>query len=494
MRTFTFPKLNNAGFNSKIHSDSIKNSERWIGYFLGPALVATLYAAVGGSYLNSFYTDVLQLGGLWGGLFLTLMPVISKILDAVTNVIMGRIVDHTRSSQGKARPWILLSGPLMLVSAILLFVVPTGSVGVTAAWVVCSYNLFFCVAYTMYNLSNVLTLPLSTRNNKERDTLGMAQSMGINMIPGVILAVVYPSFVLPYIGVDQGRWIKVMSIISILGILGTILQYYFTRERVTEEVMASKAVEEKNEQVSLKEQVKGCLSSRYWVMIILVLLIYYFCNNVSVNSMLYYANWVVGTYNDGKTLSMLNIIGQALLGPGVLIMWPMVKKLGKQKVFVICGVIAVIGGTLGVLIGNNLSTALIALTIRSIGLLPMAYVALSVLADALDHVEWVNGFRCDGFSSSIYSIIITVTAGLGMGFLNMGLGFTGYVPPTAEAVVEQTAAVKNFLTFSTFGIPAIGMLAITIIFGMFDLEKKLPEIHADLKAGEGGVKDETAGV
>ncbi len=482
MKTWRFEKLSKPVFNTRIKTDEIKNRERWLGYFLGPALVATLNAAVGGSYLNSFYTDVLHLNGLAAGLFLSLMPVISKILDAVTNIVMGRIVDNTKSKQGKARPWILISGPLMAVCAILLFAVPTSNIALTAIWVTCSYNLFFCISYTMYNLSNVITLPLSTRDNKKRDTLAMAQSMGINMVPGAILAVVYPSFILPYMGVDQSRWIKVMTVMGLLAVFGTLLQYYFTKERVTAEIQDTEETEINNT-VSLKEQIKGCLSSKYWVMIIVVMFVYYLCHAISVNSMLYYANWVVGTYNDGVTLSLLNIIGQALLGPGVIVMWPLVKKFGKQKLFVVCGVIAVIGGFFGMLNAYSLSMALAALTIRSIGTLPITYVTLSVLADALDHVEWKSGYRCDGFSSSIYSIIITVTAGLGLGFLNMGLSLTGYVAPAADgSYVAQSDAVQKFLTFGTFGVEALAMVVVTIIFVMFNLEKKLPELQKEIKS------------
>ena len=76
MRTWTFEKMNRPVFDSKIKTDEISSKERWIGFFLGPALVATVYAAVGGSYLNSFYTDVLHLNSLAAGMFLTLMPVI----------------------------------------------------------------------------------------------------------------------------------------------------------------------------------------------------------------------------------------------------------------------------------------------------------------------------------------------------------------------------------------------------------------------------------
>lgn len=484
MKTWKFEKLSKRAFDSRISSDEVKNKERWLGYFLGPALVATLYAAVGQSYLNSFYTDVLHMNAIAAGLFMTLMPVISKVLDAVTNIIMGRFVDNTKSKQGKARPWILVSGPLMAITSILLFLVPQTNTTIQAIWVTCTYNLFFCISYTMYNLSNVITLPLSTRDSKKRDTLAMAQSMGINMVPGVILSVVFPSFLLPYMGVNQGRWITVMTAVSILAVIGTLLQYYFTKERVTEEI---KETEEKDTKiVSLKEQIRGCISSKYWGIAILMIFCYHTANYVNVNSLLYYANWVVGTYNDGVTLSLLNIIGQALLGPGVLIMWPLVKKLGKQKVFIIGGVIATIGGIFGVLMASSMPMALAALTIRSVGNLPSTYVLLSVLADALDHVEWKSGYRCDGFSSSVYSIIITVTTGLGIGILNLGLAATGYVPPAADGSwVAQSEAVKSFLTFGVFGAPAVASVIQVILFSMFDLEKKLPSIHNEIKERKG---------
>jgi GPH family glycoside/pentoside/hexuronide:cation symporter len=482
MRTFQFKALSKPIFNSRIKTDEVKNKERWLGYFMGPALVACCGGAVGGSYLNSFYTDVLHLNAFAAGAFLALMPIISKIIDALTNLLMGRIVDNTKSRQGKARPWILISGPMLMLSTVLLFAVPRSTPVVQAIWVAFSYNLYYSISYTMYNLSNVITIPLSTRDNKKRDTLAMIQSMGINMVSGLVLAVVFPSFVLPFIGVNQDRWVLAMTVISLLALLGTMLQYFFIKERVTEEVQ-EQAENKQTKQVSLLEQFKGCCSSKYWMMAIGIFVLQYLCStSIGVNCMLYYSNWVVGSYNDGVTLSLLNIIGQAMLGPGIVIMWPLVKKFGKQKVFILCGIIAVAGGTFGLLNATNLSSALIALTIRSIGALPYTYVLVSILADALDHVEWKCGYRCDGFSSAIYSIIITVTAGLGLGIINLGLSATGYVAPALDGSwVEQSQTVKNFLTFGMFGVPMIGVFVSTVLFFFFDLEKKLPGIHADLE-------------
>ena len=124
-------------FDSRIKSANTQASEIWLGYFGGPMLLFMAYYSVAGTYLTQFYTDVL---GLAGG-FLTLMPVISKVIDAITNIIMGRIIDRTRTKQGKARPWVLIAGVLFAVTGSLLYAVPKASYQVQIIWITISYNL-----------------------------------------------------------------------------------------------------------------------------------------------------------------------------------------------------------------------------------------------------------------------------------------------------------------------------------------------------------------
>ena len=221
-------------FDTRIKSANVQNSERWLGFLFGPAFVMSMFYISGQSYLNTFYTDVLKLTPVWGGAFLATLPIVSKILDAITNLIMGWIVDHTKSRHGKARPWLLLSAPLLVICGILLFSVPRASMAVQVAWVTISYNLYFSIAFTMYNISHNLMVPLSTRNSKQRDALSIFASVGVSMVPGALVAFVMPSFVLPYIGIDQSKWMLVMSILSILALPAVLMEYYFTRERVTE--------------------------------------------------------------------------------------------------------------------------------------------------------------------------------------------------------------------------------------------------------------------
>ena len=93
--------INKKIFASKVRCNDVSASEKWLGYLVGPA-GALLLNAVLASYLNVYYTDVLKLGGIWGGSFLVIFPIVSKIIDAITNVIMGQVIERTRTKEGKA--------------------------------------------------------------------------------------------------------------------------------------------------------------------------------------------------------------------------------------------------------------------------------------------------------------------------------------------------------------------------------------------------------
>jgi GPH family glycoside/pentoside/hexuronide:cation symporter len=83
--------------DSRVTSYNTQGREKALGYFIGPMLVYMAYYGIAGTYLTQFYTDVVGIGGI----FLTMMPLFSKIIDAITNIVMGRVIDKTRTRQGK---------------------------------------------------------------------------------------------------------------------------------------------------------------------------------------------------------------------------------------------------------------------------------------------------------------------------------------------------------------------------------------------------------
>lgn len=471
--------------DSRVKSANTEGKEKIWGYFVGPMFMMMAYYGIAGTYITQFYTDVLGISGV----LLTMMPLFSKIFDAVTNVIMGRIIDKTRTKQGKARPWLLASGFFITVAGILLYNVPRAGYKVQIVWIIVSYNLFFAFAYTIYNMSHTLMVPLSTRNTKQRDSLAMLTSMGTSMIPGMLVTVIMPVIVKNMgVGTEaQGRWALVMSLLSIFAIPAVLIEYYFTKERVTEESI-SESGENTMEIAPMIDQIRACLSNKYWWMVMVFWAIFQITQFLHTNIMLYFCNWVLGdsVASGAGNQILVNAIGQAPLGFGIFILWPLVHKFGKRWVTQIGFVIAAVGCLLVLLNPGSLSIVLAGMIIKSIGCLP-TYAMAAFLAEAMDHIEWKNGYRVDGFTASVNTIIVTVSGGIGQSIILGGLNVFGYISPasigaTADTVINQPASAQNFMTWMYVGVPMIGYLIIALIFSLYDLEDKLPQITKDITA------------
>lgn len=481
--------LNGRIFNSKIRSQNVTEKEKWLGYLLGPC-GALLGSAVLGTYLNVYWTDVLGLGGVWGGLFIIIFPILSKIVDAVTNVIMGRIIDRTKTKQGKARPWLLLSAPLVAIFGILLFAIPTGNKAVLVIWVSISYNLYYAVAATMYNMSHNLMVPLSTRNNAQRGVLAVFNQVASVMMSGIVVALVFPMLIFPKLGVTQGPWILCMGIISALAFPSILIEYYYTRERVTEELK-----DQPNSVIPFSTQLKALFTDKYMLLLLGYFLLYQLTSMLKNMALPYYCNYVLGTYADGITQMLISVIGGIPMGIGIFAVWPLAKKFGKKNVTVAGFILYSIGSAICWMFPRDMVIMLIGQFIKNIGGLPCSYVFMSLFADALDHVEWRNGFRCDGLAMSIYGIIITAVSGVVGGIFNGCLNGAGYLMPasvnampqvmdgvqkvidnsngTISLIFNQPDSVSNVLIFFFVGLEALVGVVYAIMLSFVDVEKTL---------------------
>lgn len=473
-------------FESRIRTEDVSRKEKWFGYLLGPS-GALLLNAVLATYLNVYYTDVLNLTGLWGGAFLVVFPIISKVLDAVTNIVMGYVIDRTRTKEGKARPWLLLSAPMVAVTGILLFAVPQSSTGVQAVWVMVSYNLFYSLAYTIFNMSHSLMVPLSTRNSTQRGGLSVFNQIANVMMTGILVALIFPMLIMPAVGVDKGRWVLLMSILSILALPLTLLEYYFTKERVT---LEGRQDESAAKTVPFLKQLKAIFTDKY----MLIIYVYFFINTfgtvIKNMSLVYFCNYVLGTYNDGVTQTMISVIGGIPMGIGIFAVWPLAKRFGKRNLTVAGFVLFALGSAICWLFPKNMVIMLVGQFIKNIGGLPCSYVFMALFADVLDHMEWKTGFRSDGVAMSIYNTISVAMVGVCTGIFNGMLAGSGYVAPyydaAGELVAVQSEAVQGVITFGFVGLETITGAILAVLLLFLNIEKTIGRKQAEIKARNEG--------
>ena len=483
-------------FNSKVHSRNVERKEKWLGYLIGPA-GALLLNAVLATYLNIYYTDVLKLSGL----FLVIFPLVSKVVDAITNIVMGYIIDRTKSKQGKARPWLFLSAFLLTATGIMLFAIPQMSDMGKLIWIVISYNLFYSFAFTIYNMSHNLMCPLSTRNTLQRGELSVFNQITTIMMSGIIVALIFPMLIMPALGVDASKWILVMSILSAAALPLTLLEYYFTKERVTEEQQGQ---EEKK--IPFLKQLKIIFTDKYMLVMYIYFFIYTFGSTLKNIGLVYYCNYVLGTYSDGITQMLVSVIGGIPMGIGIFAVWPLAKKFGKKNVTLVGFILYAIGSAFCWIFPNNLVLVLVGQFIKNIGGLPCAYVFMALFADGLDHVEWKSGIRCDGVSMSIYNIIAVTIVGVATAVFNALLSLTGYIAPITKAeytgqvgtqltpdqiaaltdpkatvAFNQSAGVNNFFTFAFVGLEAITGLVLAGLLVFLTVEKTIEKKHKKIR-------------
>ena len=481
-------------FNSSVKSKNVTAKEKWLGYLVGPA-GALLLNAIFATYLNIYYTDVLQLSGL----FLVIFPIVSKVIDAITNVIMGYIIDRTKTKQGKARPWLLLSALLVPITGILLFTVPENNETLEFIWIVVSYNLFYSFAYTIYNMSHNLMVPLSTRNVTQRGQLSVFNQIATIMMSGIVVALVFPMVVMPILMTNKTLWIILMGGCSIITLPLILIEYYFTKERITEE--KSGMVEEKK--IPFKLQLKAVLSDKYMILLFVYFLLYTTGSTIKNLGLVYYCNYVLGTYNDGLTQMLVSVLGGIPMGIGIFAVWPLAKKFGKRNVTMFGFLIYAAGSLLCWLFPSNLYVVLAGQFIKNIGGLPCSYVFMALFADSLDHLEWKTGFRSDGLAMSIYSIISVAMVGVCTGIFNLFLSKTGYVAPmeygkyltsgitnslqssfvtkitdgtiktTDTVAFVQSSSVNNFFSFAFVGLEVITGIACAFILLFVGVEKTI---------------------
>ncbi len=469
-------KAKKSVFTSPLLSTKIKSSnvslfpEAGLGYLLGP-LLALISNGVVNIWLIQYWDKVLMLGQ-WNPLFETLLPILSSVIIIIGNLLVGKLMERKPSIAGKARPFLLLGLPLVAISLLILFLVPLpignglaaaeGGTGGTTPNIVASifiavgYNLYYALAWPIYYTSHSALVNLSTRDGGKRGLLStciMAAQLGAAGLSGmaggflVNLIGLLPSYqvgedkfstwadALKAAGNDSSKittlitpeqanskWTILMIVMIVCLVIGCLLEYYFTRERITEENLKNATSEGNAEQkgVSTKEQIRICVHDKYWWMIILFFFLYQFGGQMKNNDMSFYSLAFTG---DTNLSSLINTIGAIPTTLGMLIVWPLANKFSKSKTIIGGAVVAVLGSLISLAaLATTDKTAISAISIASfcvkaLGTAPAMYISVALLANVLDHQEAVYGKRTDGFTMAVYGSIMVAMSGVCNGII-----------------------------------------------------------------------------
>lgn len=456
--------------------------EKALGYLIGP-FGGLLASGIFTSNLQNYLTDVLQLP--LG--FLTVLQLVSTVLIVVANLLVGQVIEKTRTLAGKARPWILLSALLIAVTGVLMFIVPFKSEGARMVWIAIGYNLYYSVAYPIYNTANSTLIPLSTRDSKARSELASLSNIAGLGVMGAG-SMIFPMLVSFMLKKNQTLWFLVMLAISLFSALTIYLQFRFTRERVTEETLGTQETEKK-QTVSLKEQLHAVTSDKYWWLIMVFYLFFQWAGAIKNGSMTYFCKWVLdntffGSADAwGASQSLLAVLGAIPMAVAVLFVVPLSNKFGKRMVTFVGLVIGAIGGVIAGLGNGEIVPVAIGVALKCLGSSPACYLILAMLADVIDHIEYRSGIRTDGLTMSIYSSLMVAASPVMNAIFSAILNGSGYDQnaDVALGVTAQTATVKSAITTSYIWVETISYFICAAIILFWTVEKNLPKEQEEIR-------------
>lgn len=476
---------NNPFLRTRVKSDKVKAPEMLLGYFIGP-FGALLASGIFTSILQNYFTDVLKMNLT----FLTTLQLISTILIVIANLVVGQLIERTGTLAGKARPWILLSAFTMSVASVLMFIVPFEGTA-KMVWIAIAYNLFYAVAYPIYNTANSTLIPLSTRNSKQRGVLASFTNVaGLGVMgAGSMVFPILVSFVLKE---NRHLWFVAMLAIAIFAALTILLQFMFTRERVTEEL--ANTVTEQNEgnassAPSLVKQLKAVASEKTWWIVMLFYIGFQWSGAIKNGSMSYYCKWVLDNLYTGSvdawgaSQSLLSIMGAIPMAVAAVVVIPLCNKYGKRIICMSGMLLGAVGGVIAIIGNGNIVPVAVGVALKCLGSAPACYMILALLADVIDHIEYKSHIRTDGLTMSIYSSIMVAGTPICNAIFSAVLKGSGYNQnaDVALGVLGQTQAAQTAISVSYIWVETIAYVICAILIFFFTIEKKLPEEQKEIE-------------
>lgn len=419
------------------------------------------------SYIVYFGTNILALPALIIGNIL----LVSRILDGVSDLAMGVILDRTNTKHGKARPWILWTCVPFAVFSILIFAIPVEwnnmakIIGLFLA-----YNLY-ALAYTALAISSNTLTVLLTKNSENQVTLTSVMMfsaiLGNIVINAIAVGALTKLSKTTNGSFTQGGFLKLVVILGIVSALGGLMTFLFTKECSGDDTI-------RREKGYWIKPLKALLHNKYWFMQTGVEFAHFIALYSRLTTMIYFVQYIQ------KNLALTPILVLADQLPGLLVM-PIAAKLcnryGKRNCTLIGSILSMMGLVMMMLNTHNLPIFIAGMIIRGVFYAPYQCTTNAFIADTAVYGMWKDKVNVEAMAFSATSFAQKIGQGLSGSIIGYVLAFTGF----SASATSQTSRVESGIIFLYIGITVIATLIQILLLFFYDLDGKLPKIREKLE-------------
>ncbi len=465
--------------DSKVMTEKMSVKEKILGYLVGPFGVLALMAVVN-QLAELYYTEIFYIDRIFGVGTYLVMSWVTKIVSMLAGLGVAYLVEHTESRQGKIRPYILIGELICAVSAFFMFAIPDFKDGLKLVWVYVFNILYNGIGITMFNLRTNM-MSLGSRDQNDRNQVNLLDRISAFLLVGTAVTLVVGS-VLYYTflhGYPKGNWLMLIGIVALVSVPLSVINYFYTYERVTVDAEEIEGSIYNREEVPVWTRVKQLFKSRYWTLAFILGLINMIVSNLQgYNLNTNFCTVILGATAENNYNLFYTIASGLPLGMGILIIYPMSKKLTIRKTTMIFSVISVIGCVMGLIVKNAFWPAVAAFFVYNLGTLANVYILNALIYSTNDDVEYRYNFRPEGTVALAVTVALsTIISGAFAGVYETGLSYFGYMP---LAGTDQPAGVINWLYFIRYIVPIVQCILTFVILFFLDIEKKLPQMQQEI--------------
>lgn len=400
-----------------------------------------LYWTTIASFLAAFYTDVFGLSAAAVGTML----LITRLIDAATDPVMGAIADRTRSRFGKFRPYLLFAGLPMAGAAVLTFTTPDLDDSGKLAWAYGTFILMM-VLYTILSTPYSALSGVMTASSQERTTL-----ISVRFLFAFSGGAFVNYFTLPlvdYFGAGDATrgWQLTMLVYGLAAALIFLVTFAATRERI---------LPPESQRTHPLEDIRDLTRNGPWLILFALAIIIMMTIAMRAGSAYYYFTY----YLERPDLLPEYLLCQMLAyAAGAMLAPVMTRFIDKARLLMILMAVVAVLSLIFYFVPKDMLWAIFALNILiSLALGPKSPLTWSMYADTADYNEWKTGRRATAMTFSAATFAQKLGGSLGSAGMLWVLAAIGYAANQAQSgasgtgiALLQTAIPGSFALLAVF--------------------------------------------
>ena len=404
-------------------------------------------------YLMLFATDTLHLSPAFvGGLLM-----ISKIINAITNLFAGFLVDNTNTKLGKGRPYEIAIIGVWICTVLLFSCPPEWSTTVKSIWIVIMYFFIFSVFNSLLTAAQT---PYMIRAFPSRNQVIKVSSYGgvISMLGAMIVSITFP-MMMGKLATSGAGWNKLILIYAIpLCIIG-ILRFIFVKEDTSIYADAS------SEKIKIKDVVTMFKANKFLWFYAGMIGLFNIIQGMAVQAQ--YFKYVVGNISLQGIMGFLTI----LMLPIMFFFPKLMKKLSVSQLIQYSAIISSVGYLINFFAKDSIPLLIVGSLLSGLTVLPLSYLGNVIIMNLAGYNEQIGLQRMEGSTNVSVGFVGAVFNGIGTGLVGLLLGISGYI---GSANVQSESAL--FMIRSIYA-----LIPLACMFGIYLFSKKLAALEEIVK-------------